>query len=172
MHELHLLRHAKSSQDDGVDDRERPLSRRGRDDARAIARHLPEAVGRVDLVLCSSALRTRETLELVMVGFSPRPSVLTEDALYLASPATLLRRLRRIKEACGTVMVIGHNPGLHELASLLCAPDSPDSDELLGGKFPTLARASFRVETRWAALDAGRNPLIGYVTPKLLGAED
>jgi len=111
-------------------------------------------------------------LELVMVGFSPRPSVLTEDALYLASPATLLRRLRRIKEACGTVMVIGHNPGLHELASLLCAPDSPDGDELLGGKFPTLARASFRVETRWAALDAGRNPLIGYVTPKLLGAED
>ena len=123
MHELHLLRHAKSSQDDGVDDRERALSRRGRDDARAIARHLAEAVGRVDLVLCSSALRTRETLELVMTGFSPRPSVQTEDALYLASPATLLRRLRRIKEACGTVMVIGHNPGLHELASLLCAPD-------------------------------------------------
>ena len=61
MHRLHLLRHAKSSRDDGVEDQERRLSRRGRDDARAVGEMLPNALGALDLVLCSSARRTRET---------------------------------------------------------------------------------------------------------------
>ena len=84
MKTLHLLRHAKSSSSDDLDDRERVLSRRGREAARRLGKHLPAMLGPIDLVLCSSALRTRETMDLVLAGFSPRPRSLIEDELYLA----------------------------------------------------------------------------------------
>src|SRR5436853_4956842 len=98
MHRLHLLRHAKSSRDEGIDDKERPLSRRGRDDSRRIGETLPAGIGKVDLVLCSSALRTRETAELVMAKFKPPPRILYEDALYLAGAKALLRRVGQLGE--------------------------------------------------------------------------
>src|SRR5437588_6308628 len=115
MHLLHLLRHAKSGRDEGVEDRDRTLSKRGREAARAIGKRLPKAMGAVDLVLCSSSVRTRETAELVVAAFDKRPRVLWEDELYLIADGALLRRLRRLDEASGSVLVIGHNPGLHQL---------------------------------------------------------
>ena len=81
MHRLHLLRHAKSGRDEGLDDHERQLSRSGRDDARRVAESLPAALGRVDLVLCSTSLRTRETAALVLTAFVAAPRTLYEDAL-------------------------------------------------------------------------------------------
>src|SRR6202035_4311243 len=105
MHQLHLLRHAKSSWDDDADDHERPLNRRGREAARLIGESLPAAIGSVDLVLCSTALRARETAELALAGCKPAPKILHEDGLYLATPEALIRRLRRLDEACGAVMV-------------------------------------------------------------------
>ena len=166
MHRLHLLRHAKSSRDEGIDDKERPLSRRGRDDSRRIGERLPVGIGKLDLVLCSTALRTRETAELVLAAFKPPPRVLLEDALYLAGAKALLRRLTQLEESAGSVLVIGHNPGLHELAILLAASDSPGHQALAGGKFPTGARAGFAIDGTWAALDRSRHRLIDYVTPK------
>jgi phosphohistidine phosphatase len=142
------------------------LSRRGRDDSRRIGETLPAGIGKVDLVLCSSALRTRETAELVLAGFKPPPRILYEDALYLAAAKALLRRLAQLGEADGSVLVIGHNPGLHELAILLAAPDSPRHAALAGGKFPTGARASFSIDGSWATLDRSRHRLTDYVTPK------
>jgi phosphohistidine phosphatase len=168
MHRLHLLRHAKSSWDEAVEDRERELSRRGREAARRLAEGLPAALGAIDLVLCSSALRARETAELVLVGFAARPRILVEDGLYLAAGAALLGRLCRLAEADGAVLVIGHNPGIHELAIALAAPDSPRYRTLASGKFPTLARASFAVAPPWSALDRSRHPLVDYVTAKSL----
>src|ERR1700740_2490981 len=85
MHMLHLLRHAKSSWKEDVSDRERRLSRRGRETARRVARHLPAAVGALDLVLCSGARRTRETLDLVLAEFAARPRCLLEVELYAVS---------------------------------------------------------------------------------------
>ena len=172
MHRLHLLRHAKSGRDDMVDDRDRPLSRRGREVARRVGESLPTALGGLDLVLCSSSLRTRETAALVLSGIPAAPSILFEDALYLAGPAALMRRLRRLDEACGAVLVIGHNPGLHDLAVSLAATDSPRYRALAEGKFPTTARASFAVDGSWADLNRSRHPLVDYVTPKSLGTED
>lgn len=172
MHRLHLLRHAKSSRDEGVEDKERPLSRRGRDSSRRIGETLQAGVGRIDLVLCSSALRTRETAELALASFAPQPRILFEDGLYLAGVKALLRRLTQLDEGVGSVIVIGHNPGLHELAIALAAPDSPRRAALAGGKFPTGARASFAIDDSWAALDKSRHPLTDYVTPKSLGDED
>jgi phosphohistidine phosphatase len=169
MHHLHLLRHAKSSYPEGVDDSERPLSRRGRESARRVGESLPAALGPVDLVLCSTALRTRETAALVLPGFAPTPRILFEDALYLAGRAALLRRLRLIDESAGAVIVIGHNPGLHELALALAAPDSPRYKALATGKFPTTARASFAIDGPWSSLGQSRHALTQYVTAKSLG---
>jgi len=146
MHRLHLLRHAKSDRGEGLEDHERPLTRRGREAARRVGESLPAALGRIDLVLCSPALRTRETAALVLAGFAAPPRILYEDALYLAGRVALLRRLRLIDEDAGSVIVIGHNPGLHELALALAAPDSPRYTVLAAGKFPTIARASFAID--------------------------
>ena len=172
MHLLHLLRHAKSGRDEGVDDRDRTLSKRGREAARAIGTGLPQAIGKLDLVLCSSSARTRETAELVLAGFDKAPRTLFEDGLYLVGEAALLRRMRRLDEAAGSVLVIGHNPGLHQLAVALAAPKSPGFRALADGKFPTTARASLQVDTSWAALGRVRNALVAYVTPKSLGIDD
>src|ERR1700757_3366537 len=85
MNMLHLLRHAKSSAKEEVEDHERPLSRRGRKTARRVGKQLSAKLGAIDLVLCSSARRTRETLDLVLDEVSPRPRCLIEDELSLAS---------------------------------------------------------------------------------------
>ena len=73
MHLLHLLRHAKSDRDEGVEDHERSLSRRGREAARRVGESLPAALGAIDLVLCSTSVRTRETAALVLAHFAPPP---------------------------------------------------------------------------------------------------
>jgi phosphohistidine phosphatase len=169
MHMLSLLRHAKSSWKGDAEDHERPLSRRGREAARRLGRQLPAAIGGLDLVLCSSARRACETLDLVLAGFAPRPHVLIERGLYLASRERLLERLRQLAEEDGNVLLIGHNPALFELALALAEPDAPAFRALAGGKFPTAARASFRVETRWDSLGRPRPALVDYATPDSLG---
>ena len=169
MHRLHLLRHAKADRDQPGDDKERHLDRRGREAARRVGESLPAAIGPLDIVLCSSALRTRETAALALAGYAAPPPIRYEDALYLAGAAALLHRLRQLDETAGTVLVIGHNPGLHELAALLAEPHSPHYRDLAGGKFPTAARASLEIDCSWARLDRGRHRLTDYVTAKSLG---
>lgn len=171
MHQLHLLRHTKSSWDDDVGDHARPLSKRGREAARVIGEGLPQAVGSLDLVLCSSARRTRETAELALAGFAKPPKILYEDGLYLAGAETLMQRLRQLDEGLGSVMVIGHNPGLHELAIMLAAPGSAGFSTLANGKFPTGVRCRFVIATSWAAIASTRHRLIDYVTVKSLGGK-
>jgi phosphohistidine phosphatase len=168
MHRLHLLRHAKASRDEGVEDRARKLSKRGREAARQLAGSLPAVLGPLDLVLCSPSRRTRETAELALAGFPSPPEMLLDEALYLAGPTALVARLRRVGEATGAVLVVGHNPGLHELAVQLADPHSPGY-AALAGKFPTLARASFTIEGSWARIEAARHPLTDFATPKSSG---
>jgi phosphohistidine phosphatase len=171
MHMLHLLRHAKSSRKDGVEDHERALNRRGREVARRVGEHLPSAIGSVDLVLVSSALRTRQTLDLVLAGFASQPRLLIEDELYLASAERLLQRLRSLSEEDRKVLVVGHNPGLGELALALADPAAPASEQLFAGKFPTAARVSFRIPTPWSALGSARVVPFDYVTAASLPAD-
>jgi phosphohistidine phosphatase len=172
MHQLHLLRHAKSTWDDDADDHRRPLNKRGREAARLIGNTLPKAIDAPLLVLCSSALRARETAELALAGFAQPPHVLYEDGLYLASAARLVERLRELDESTDTVLLIGHNPGLHELAIDLAAPGSAGFSTLANGKFPTGVRVRFVVGTSWAEIDSTRHRLIDSVTVKSLGGID
>jgi phosphohistidine phosphatase len=173
MNTLHLLRHAKSTTKEDAEDHERPLNRRGREAARRLGQHLPAIIGPLDIVLCSSALRTRETLDIVIAEFSSRPRSSIEGELYLAGQERLLDRLRRLEDRDVNVLLIGHNPGLHELAIELAERSSPNFRALASGKFPTAACASFQIPVRWPGLGHSRNPLIGYVTPEsLAGGQD
>jgi phosphohistidine phosphatase len=168
MHMLHLMRHAKSSWKDDVGDHERQLNRRGRDAARRVARYLPAATGALDLVLCSSALRTRQTMELVLNDYPVQPRSVIEDELYAATPERLMDRLHRLAEDDTNVLLIGHNPGLHQLAITLSETGSPCFRALASGKFPTVARATFRIRDRWSGLGGSRHELADYVTVESL----
>ncbi|MGN6377740.1 MAG: SixA phosphatase family protein [Gaiellales bacterium] len=167
MKTLHLLRHAKSSWDDeSLADHERPLAPRGRRDAEAMAEQLQATVADgLDLVLCSSAVRTRQTLELVSAGLGDA-RVEIDDAVYGASADALLACLRAVPEEVGAVLMIGHNPGMHDLALDLAATGARLPK--LTAKFPTCALATLAVRGPWSALDAGGADLTAFVTPKEL----
>jgi phosphohistidine phosphatase len=168
MHTLHLLRHTKSSwQGEDLDDHDRPLSKRGRRDAEAMARHLARRAGTPDLALSSTAARARGTLEPLLDRLTPK-RVLLDRQLYLAPGARLLEQLRDIDESVGTALLVGHNPGLHELALLIADPDSPVELPPLSGKFPTGALASYRFSFEWRRLKPRAATLIAYVTPREL----
>ena len=163
---LLLLRHAKSSWvDPTLADHDRPLASRGRRDAKRIAKHLAGLEFEPELVLCSSAVRTRETLELVRPALGSS-KVLFEDGLYGASSDELLARIRVVPDVVGSVMLIGHNPGLEQLALLLAS--SGDELRLLETKFPTAALATLAVETTWSRLAPGDAILTAYIVPKQL----
>lgn len=164
MKRLLLLRHAKSSWDDpALPDHERPLAPRGHRAAERMAEHLRASVPNADLVLCSSALRTRETLERMSSAFG-EPEVVVEDELYGASDDELLERLHAVAEPTKTVALIGHNPGVGDLASALAG--SGDDLDRLRSKFPTGALAVLAFDGPWTRLAPGGAVLTSFVTPK------
>jgi phosphohistidine phosphatase len=161
MRTLYLLRHAKSSWDaPSLADHERPLAPRGRRDAKRIAKHLRSRGIQPELVLCSTAVRTRETLDALGLDAE------FEDGLYAAPSGGLLARIRRVPDAVASVMLIGHNPGLQQLALQLAS--AGDEVEPLREKFPTAALATLAVDGRWSDLAAGGARLTDYVVPKQL----
>src|SRR5436190_4340385 len=122
MKRIYLLRHAKSSwRDEDLADHDRPLAGRGRKAAKAMARHLRHESIQPELVLVSTALRVRQTLERIEPALGRR-SVRVEAALYGASARSLLERLRAVPDTVTSVMIIGHNPGLQQLALDLARP--------------------------------------------------
>jgi phosphohistidine phosphatase len=163
MKRLFLLRHAKSSwKDEGLADRDRPLAGRGRRAAKVMARHLQEEKISPALVLCSPARRTRETLE----GVSPSGEVRIEDELYGASGTELLERLRDVPDEVESVMLIGHNPAIEELALGLASGGARLED--MERKFPTAALATLTAPDSWKELAPGSAELVAFVTPKEL----
>jgi phosphohistidine phosphatase len=161
---LYLLRHAKSSwSDPSLADEERPLAPRGRKAAKKIAKELRRRKVRPTLVLCSSSRRTRETLELIGSSLG-EPTIEVEGELYEAGSDGLLRRLRAVSDTVRSVLVIGHNPALLDLARTL----APDSGQLLG-KFPTGALAAFELDLpSWRELGQREARLVAYIIPREL----
>ncbi len=161
MKTLHLLRHAKSDwADQSLPDKERPLAPRGIKAARQLARRLEDNPLELDLVLCSTARRTRETLALIRPVLG-EAAVKFEEGLYGAGADELVERLRKVPRKIGAVMIIGHNPGIEEAAWLLLGPDRAP------GHFPTgaLASMSFAGED-WRSIRDGGAESIGFITPK------
>ena len=168
MRTLWLLRHAKSSWAESVPDHDRPLARRGSRAARMMAEHLVAAGVRPTLVLCSSAARTRATLDALRPALH-RSVVSVEPALYGADSAEILDRLRRVEPDVESVMVIGHNPGLQDLAIELAGNGERATLDRLHAKFPTGALATLDLgETSWSVLGAGQTSLTDLMVPKQL----
>jgi phosphohistidine phosphatase len=169
MHTLYLLRHAKSSwADPSLADHERPLAPRGRRDAKRIAAHLVQFEIEPELVLCSTAVRTRDTLALVRPALGPTTRVELEAKLYAASSDELLDCIRALTDAVASAMLIGHNPGLQQLALDLASTGA--ERERLEAKFPTAALATLELaSTTWSRLSEAGAELTSYVVPKQLG---
>jgi phosphohistidine phosphatase len=166
--QLFVLRHAKSSWDNpGLEDHERPLAPRGQRACAVMAEHLRTNAIKPELVLCSGARRTRETLEAV----APTGEHAIEPQLYSASAEDVLERLRRLPDDLGSVMVIGHNPTMQMLVLRLARRDGDGVDRsAVERKFPTGALATLTFECGWHELAAGSARLAEFLTPKGLGA--
>ena len=172
MKTVYLLRHAKSSwKDDGLDDIDRPLSKRGRAAAKAMRRYLAEKKLLPAQVLCSPARRTRDTLAVVQGAFATAVPIRFEKGIYMAEPQTLLRRLKRLGDSLGSVMIVGHNPGLQQLALILSEGRDSEARRDLAVKFPTCALAVIGSDTgHWSELEIGGASLEAFVRARDLVA--
>ncbi len=119
MKTLLLLRHAKSDRKYAVGDHDRPLNDRGRRDAPAMGRLLAEQGLVPDLILSSTAIRARDTAAEVARSCGYEALVAHNAALYLAAPSVYISALRQLSEQVSRILVVGHNPGLEELVTLL-----------------------------------------------------
>ncbi len=175
MRQLLLLRHAKSSWDDpALSDHARPLNPRGRDAARAMAEAMHRLGLAPDVVLVSSARRTLQTLAALEPWEEP-PLVEVMDALYLAPAPEILAVLRRAAPASRCMLLIGHNPGLHELAAQLANAHAPAGDKQvrrLNDAYPTGALAAFSIATPWQELGPAGARLTRFLVPKDLTHTD
>jgi phosphohistidine phosphatase len=180
MHQLLLLRHAKSSWNPAdLPDRDRPLNARGRRSAVAM-RDAMRDLGLVpDIVLVSAARRTLETLEL-LEPWAETPLVERMDPLYLANLPQLFAILHGVAETARAVLLIGHNPGLHDLALSLIGPQMladraavhQEPLHSLAQGFPTGGLAEFVIPGPWSRLSDGGGRLVRFLTPRALTGTD
>jgi phosphohistidine phosphatase len=168
---LIVLRHAKSAWPD-MADHDRPLAPRGRRDAPAVGRWLRDAGCEPDLVVCSTARRTRETWELAAPELADPPPVVYEARVYDATVPVLLDVVGETPQRCGTLLLIGHNPGVQQLTLHLATAAAADGDggdgdlrERAATKFPTSAVAVLTWAGTWTAPPGGAK-LAAFAVPR------
>lgn len=164
-HRLVLFRHGKSGYPEGVADHDRPLAKRGRRDAPVTGRWLADHAYIPDAVVCSTAVRARETWELAAEGLfaanpGAAPKARFESRVYDATVLGLLMVIREFPEDQRTVLVVGHNPGLAELTvGLADPPPAPPSG------FPTAAVAVLGLPGSWADAAPAHARLLAFAAP-------
>lgn len=166
---LLIFRHAKAEKGaPGMRDRDRPLNPRGRKDARRMGAYMAHHALVPNRALISPSLRTRETWEGVESELPRQIPAEFEDRLYDASPEAIMAVVRG-SEPAETLLVVGHNPGLHQAARLLIASGDVEARERLNEALPTsgLAVIDFAV-AEWQRLHPESGRLDRFVTPKLL----
>ena len=170
MKTLYLVRHAKSGWDDPtLHDHDRPLDLRGERAALVIGRYAAQRRFIPDLVLCSSARRARDTLDLVTTQWPELPRIEIDRSLYLVGEHGLRKRLAAVDADVGSIMIVGHNPDLHDLARLLVGKGDDGLRQDLDIKFPTATMATLKLPAdRWTDLPQRNSTLIGFATPKSL----
>ena len=166
MHQLFVLRHAKSSWNNAnLGDHERPLAPRGERAAEALAAHLATLDAPPALVLCSTARRAQDTLEPIRARLPAGTAVEIEDELYGASAPDLLERLRAVPEDTPSVLLVGHNPALEDLVNGLGPDGDPGLLARVHEKFPTGALATLACPGPWKSLEWGAATLEAFVVP-------
>ena len=172
MRRLLLLRHAKAERlQSGGRDHDRILAKRGREDALAVGAYLVRHKLTPDRALVSTAARTRETWGLVATAFAKPPPAEFEASIYEASPEAILKAVKATAPAARTLIVVGHNPGMQQLAGMLIASGDIEARQRLLEEFPTAAFAmiSFAAES-WDGVHAAGGRLEHFVTPQTLEA--
>jgi phosphohistidine phosphatase len=167
---LSLLRHAKSSwSKPGLEDFERPLNDRGETAAPRMGAFMARRGLAPDLIVCSTAVRARQTLNLMLPYLKGAPELVYEDALYLATSAAMLKRLHKVEPGVRHAMIVGHDPGMHALAVELAGTGSPDDLARLAEKFPTAGLAVLVFEVRaWREVHWGGGRLELFTAPRRL----
>ena len=157
------MRHAKSDYPDGVPDHERPLADRGIREAALAGDWLRAHAPAIDAVLCSSAVRTRQTLERTALD-APAGFL---DRLYGAGPGEVIDEVNKLGDEVATVLVVGHEPTMSHLALGLAGPGSDRAAaEHIARKFPTSAIAVLRVPGSWADLELSGAELTSFHVPR------
>ena len=169
---LTLFRHAKSSRDDpALDDFDRPLMQRGKDDVVLMRGWMTKNAITPDLVLSSPSERTRATCELVFATLDTAPDLTFNEKLYLANPRVLLAMIHHVDDAVRHLMLVGHNPGLHALATAFIASGPADLRAQLDDKLPTCGLVVLEFDAaRFADVKPGTAHLVHFVAPKMLRA--
>ncbi len=164
MRTLVLMRHAKSDYPDGVPDHDRPLAARGVREAALAGDWLRDAVPAIDAVLCSTAVRTRQTLERTGVG-APVSFI---ERLYGATPGALLDEINQVDEQVATLLVVGHEPTVSQVSLGLAGHPGSDSEAIgrIETKFPTSGIAVLRVPGIWSALEVDGAELVSFHVPR------
>ena len=166
MKTLHLLRHAESDPaGPGTDDHDRPLAALGETAAAAIGVYFAQQAFRPCVVLCSSALRARQTLGHLRPHLLGDPELVVEKALYLASCGELLTRLHEIDAGKSQLVLIGHNPGIADLARSLAGRGEASALRRMAARFPAAATATCEFDLeRWRELAHGSGRLLAFTT--------
>ncbi|MHC3468402.1 SixA phosphatase family protein [Streptomyces sp. 7R007] len=160
-----LFRHAKADWPQ-VTDHERPLADRGRTDAAVAGRKLADSGIHLDLALCSTATRTRETWKLAVHELPQRPKTVYEERIYEASPGELIALLNETPDDAQNVVLIGHNPGIEGLADVLAGAAEGDARQRMKQRgFPAAAFAVLSFDGSWKSLEPGTATLLDYWAP-------
>lgn len=169
---LMLLRHAKSDWPDGMADHQRPLAKRGRQAAPTMGAVIAREKLMPELTLVSTARRTRETWALLAADWPSVPKHVFDERLYETTAEELLRVVKSCAVATRRLMLVGHNPSLHELALLLARRVASPEHDALARKFPTAALAviEFAVE-RWQDVEPNSGNLVRFLTPRALESD-
>lgn len=166
---LSLFRHAKSEWDtSAASDFERPLAPRGEQAAPLMGRYISTEGLVPDIVLCSPAVRARQTLDLARTGWTDTPEFRFEDKLYHASPERIISLLSALPGTVIHAMVVGHNPGMYTLANSLAKQGDASGLTQIGEKFPTAALAIIDMVCEWRDIANQRGELRAFVTPRSL----
>ncbi len=172
MRRLLLLRHGKADRHSAGGDRERPLTRRGEEDARRMGQFLRDEGMIPDLAVASNARRAKQTLERTLEAFPGHVTHLIENTIYLATAEHLVDVLRQTPDKAHTLLAVGHNPGFADLADWLAG--SGDADELdhMRSSYPTAALAVLDIDAdHWAEVRKGAARLRRFATPAALRGE-
>ena len=172
MRRLMLLRHAKAVPQGALADENRPLTERGRSDTAKIAEFAASRELVPGLALVSSAIRTRETWDLFAPHLPAQPALRIEPRLYAAAAERILSLVRETPSDVATLLLVGHNPGLEDLARTLTGSGDTDALIRFGGTMPTASLAVIDLGDGWTNLQPRTSRLEFFVTPKSLGAND
>ncbi len=172
MRTIYILRHAKAGKANKsiLDDHERPLTKKGVDACKLLAKYVNENEIFPDMVICSTSKRTKRTAELVLKSIADKVPVHMTSKLYLASVTEIISLIRKQDDSIKKIMIVGHNPGLQELCLLLVKEGARDNIKKMKEHFPPGAMAIFEIDIKkWDEVKQRSSALKDLVLPKNLG---